>query len=434
LSFVAEDHTLYFNETDYAHEGTNYEEMYYPDGILVDKSGGPGDNTGVTVTVNPKIGGQYAEITLHDLEPGKIAVFVQPKVWLELDVANVNLDTFVKAAYTTPGENPLEGSFPSDEGLNLASVFDGMGSMGQNINFDQLDLYLYMDGNREKLEGTAFTLTARSPELGEGVLLTESGGTQFENLDPDQNPPNFNSVTDGVFSGALENAQFHTDKLLDVINGRPSELRIEYDITLTDHLVITGKDLMVITGEDLKGTPEDLKGTTISFQPALILVMPLRLRLLSGDDAGYGSLQFTDIEPEDDIFGRAGPDDEINDYLKQLKRVAVRVDYDNTVGLDKTSVLLVSRGYDDEPNWESEQLITFSEGAGNTLTLELYAEDFLVYPLRPSVEIRTPADATAGDGRKYGLIEIKRGVDGKAGIRAAVSVEVESHLDMEFGF
>jgi hypothetical protein len=156
----------------------------------------------------------------------------------------------------------------------------------------------------------------------------------------------------------------------------------------------------------------------------MVLVLPLRLRVLEGDNSGYGSLKFTDTPPEEDIFRREGPDDEINEYLKQLDRIRLKVDYDNTLGLEQVSVYLVSRDDNGEPNWEKS--ITLREGLNQTLSLDISADEILIWPFRPELEVRVPKS-----GGNYGVIEIKRGSEGTAGIRARISVEIESYVDME---
>jgi hypothetical protein len=401
-------YTLYFNEDDYNKTSKNPERE-----VWVDRTGGPGDNTGIAVYINPEIDDKYAEITLSgDLKPGKIEVSVKPEVSLGIASVNINLHEFVEASYSESGENPLSGSFPDDEGLNIASLFDDMGDMGKNVNFDQVDLYLYMGGNRERLTDTKFTLTARSPD--QGGLWQTAPDMEFENLEENEPPPDFSGLTDGVFRGKLNHWQFHFDGLQEVINEKPSGLKMNYDIKLADHLEILGADLT--------------ETKTVVFQPELILVIPLRLRVLASGGETFGSLRFTDFEPEDDIFGRKGPeDDEINEYLEQVKRVSLRVDYDNTLGLDQTSICMVSRDDRGEENWA--ETITLQEGTGQTLSLDLAPQDFLIYPFRPGLEIRVPRKS----GQDYGLIEMKGG-QGKGGVRAKISVEVESHVDMEFDF
>jgi hypothetical protein len=376
-----------------------------------------GTNLNVTVDVNPADDdGNYALITLKNLSPGDFTVSVQPRTVLELASVNVDLNKFVEAPDTD--KNPLAGNFPDDEGLDPASLFDDMGTMGKNINFNRLDLYLYMNGDRELLEDTTFSLTAVTG-TGEGDRKVMTDGYQeFDNLESEKTPPDFDSITDDIYDKKLENEQFKTDEMLDVINNKSSSLKIAYDIKLADHVEIDGDGLME-------------EARPIQFRPELILVMPLQLRLLAEGDADYGSLKLTESEAvtdpksEDDMFGRTGPDDKINEYLEQLKQVRLRVDYDNSVGMDKTSFYIFSQDYDGETvNWEKP--VPLSEGVGKTLSLDLSPDDFKIYPFRPGVEIRVPNET----GKNYGLIGIKRGGEGRGGIRAKITVEMESHIDL----
>jgi hypothetical protein len=401
LFFTNDYHTLYKNSADFG----NFPD--YP-GVQIE-----GTDNKITVTVNPKIDDKYAIITLKNLSPGELAVSVQPAVTLDLASVNVNLKDFVK--------EPLNGRFP-DEGLNMADVFDGMGTMGENINFNQLDLYLYMGGeDKEFLNGTKFKLTAETGGDGLDTLLTEgpNGYEAFVNLEPENEPPDFDSIdtmySENLGNAQTHNAQFYTRKLVDVINKKPSDLKIAYDIE--------GKHLQ-IDGDDLE------EKQTIVIQPELIMVMPLWLRLLAGENEDYGSMKLTDPEPvadpkpEDDIFGREGPGDEINDYLKQLKRISLRVDYDNFMGLDDASVYILSKDYEGKTNWEKS--LTLYEGAGKTLLMELGPDDITVYPFRPGLEIRVPRET----GKDYGLIEMKRSGEDSGGIWAKISIEAEAHVDM----
>jgi hypothetical protein len=190
----------------------------YP-GILVDRN--DTSTNKMTVYVNPEINDSYAKITLKNLKPGEFKLTVEPKVELELNSANINLDTFVKELYPNPAETPLTGKFPDGEGLDLSSIFEDMGTMGENINFDQLDLYLYMTGDREMLEGTEFEFTAQWSQGSHA--LTESGGQEFANLGKP-----FPDFSDSPFTGRLaDDAQFYTPDLVDTINSRPSDLRME---------------------------------------------------------------------------------------------------------------------------------------------------------------------------------------------------------------
>jgi hypothetical protein len=53
----------------------------------------------------------------------------------------------------------------------------------------------------------------------------------------------------------------------------------------------------------------------------------------------------------------------------------------------------------------------------------------------PGIEIRVPADNWDTNGRKYGLIEIKRGSeDQPAGFSAILSVKAAADIDQEFEF
>jgi hypothetical protein len=400
LAFTKSSHTLYKNSDDYSQYNTQYP------GVKIEET----DNT-ITVNINPMDdGGNHALITLKNLLPGEFVVSVEPETILELDSVNVDLNKFVT-------DEDTQGSFPGDEGLNMADMFDSMGVMGENIAFNRLDLYLYMGGDRELLRDTTFTLTAQTEAGGAGTKLAEN--EEFANLSSGP-PPNFDAISDAIYSSTLANEQFYTKALVDVINDRPSNLQIAYDINLADHLQIDNAN-------DLLNAET---GRYIEIQPELILVMPLQLRLIDEDGDGYGSMKLTETKPVanpgpgDDMFGRKGPDDEINDYLEQLGQVRLRVDYDNFMGLDGTSFYIVSKDFEGETNWEKS--VTLREGAEQTLVLELGSDDMTVYPFRPGLEIRVQNKG----GENYGPIEIKRGGEETGGIWAKISIETDAHVDM----
>jgi hypothetical protein len=169
----------------------------------------------------------------------------------------------------------------------------------------------------------------------------------------------------------------------------------------------------------------------VQIQPELILVMPLQLRLLAVGDANYGVMKFSEDESGEDMFSRTGPDDDFNNYLKQLTRVTLKMDYENTLGLDQASIYMVSRDDEGGENWSKS--VTLEEGAGKSLSLEIEANELLVYPFRPGLEVRVPVgNPEAPLGSRYGLIEIKRGTeDAGAGLKAKISLDLEAHVDME---
>jgi hypothetical protein len=403
LTFIKNNHSLYTNSDDHIAYSSQYP------GVKIE-----GTDDKVTVNVNPKTDDKYALITLKNLGPGDFAVSVQPDTIMELASVNVNLNEFIGDS------DDLEGGFPGDDGgLDIASIFDGMGAMGENVNFNRLDLYLYMRGDREFLEDTTFSLAAEAnTEDGASAVSKKlAEDEEFQHLTGDL--PGFDSVD--TVTDALVNAQFYTEELLDVVNKKPSSLQITYDIQLAEHLQIDGGGLLD-------------EGRSIKLQPELILVMPLQFRLLAEAGKDYGSMKLTesesgaDAEEQDDIFGRTGSDDEITEYLDQFKRTRLRMDYDNFMGLDGTSFYIFSRDYAGNTNWEKS--VTLHEGAGQTLSLELNSGDIKTYPFRPNMEIRTQVET----GKDYGLIEIKRGGEDTSGggVRFKISVEMESRVDLAF--
>jgi hypothetical protein len=385
LSFVRAGHTIYF-------DGTSPGDYLKPTDADSTASGA------VTVIVNPQIDGAYAVITLHNVKAKTCTLSVEPRVNVSIEKANIDPGAFIDSS-------SLSGSFPGDP-VNIADIFAEVDGMVSNINLDTLDLYLYLDGSgRELLTGTKISLTAQAVELPGGETLvsqTLGGGSGG----PPPFPPYPAVEGFPVFSGSLNPPDLEipmTDCINEtIIRKKPSNFTIDYEIKLVEKLDVSGACL---------------EGGTIGLSPELILVMPLRLRILTENPGdAYGSLKITSIEVEDDIFGRTGPGSKLDEYLDYLKRVSLRVDYDNFLGLGGLSFHIVN----DSPAWEKS--VSFAEGAGKTLFLNLTADDFKVYPLKPKLEIRVAAQP----GLDYGLLEIKRG-----GVRATISVEAESRVDLE---
>jgi hypothetical protein len=417
LRFVSSKHILHF-------EGTAPELPGYT------KYSFPGKNAR-KININGTISPQNGELTIYNLPAGPydLRIKIEPAVIFDWENAHVDLGKIIEGK-----KAGLSGSFPGGKGFDLSSMLDFAGDGMKNINFDRMDLYLYIDGDREKLEGSAIKLIADYGETRQETLTAGADGSGYVDfLITPGGTPDFAGSSVGeedslkVYSGELTGAQFElTDnQLAKVFNQWPENLRLEYEIRLASDFKLVPEDL------DPDNNPET--PATISLKPNVVVAFPLRLRLLAAeDDTGEpreGKLVLGNIFPEGDFLNREGKDDEIDEYIRQITYLDMDIEYDNTIGLDNTSVYLVSKNEDPERAWEKPMTLTEGEGQ---LKLN-FTGDELLYPFMPEIEIRVPVR----DGEDYGIIEIKRGTEeDPAGFTARISVkaaaEINQEIDIDF--
>jgi hypothetical protein len=367
--------------------------------------------TDVTVTVNP--GPPYGDITLHNVKPGQLSVSGTVRV----DVATVTLDLtkFVQAEDTT-------GTFPDpvDGPLNLRSWLEGMDSL-TNINLDtaHMGLYVALDGDTDFFAGSTINLTVKDGVPSSGI----EKNLTIDELDTVPKPPiDFFPSPAGYTPGMTFNKPLadiegkyrkftQLNDMIDVINTWPENLTVEYELDLSDNLVINWADII-----DANNTMR------ISFTPEVLVVMPLQLQIKKDDSShSYGTLNILAPDSGSDLFGRTGPDDtEIDEYINMLRSASIRVDYDNTL-LGGLELVLFS----ETPSWS--KTIALQTGTGRSLLLDVGPEQ-LKYPFMPGFKIQVPCES----GKDYGLISIKRGAWDQTGFSVKITATIEADVNMEF--
>jgi hypothetical protein len=380
-------------------------------------------------------------VIIYNLPPGPydLGIRVIPEVISEWENIHVDLEKFMEGKANTG----LSGSFPKGKELDLSSMFGSTDNDEMdNVNFDRMDLYLYVGGDQRMLKDSAIQLAAKYGTQDAETLLTDPTGDgydPFENIaGSGNNIPDFAGLPADeedsikVYSGELEPAQFElTDnELAGVFNQWPKNLRLEYKIRLASDFEFLPDDL---DPDNKAETP-----ALIRLKPDLLVSFPLKFKLLApeGDtgDSPEGKLVLGNVFPEGDFLKRESEDDEIDQYIRQLTYLTLNIDYTNTIGLDRASVYLVSKGENPEDANKWEKVIPLVESTDTDqpyqVSLEFTAGD-LGYPFTPKMEIRVPAEHEE-NGRNYGLIEIKRGTEEiPAGFKARVSVRASAEINQE---
>jgi hypothetical protein len=399
----------------------------------------------ITVTVNPQENNGDRKLTVRDLRTADTEFSVKAGAAADFEIARAVLDLnqFIPADYNS-------SSFPKDSDDKVFSFSDFTGSLGENINInnlylDEITLSVYLRG-LDDVEGApalgvwdtrpGLRLIARDREDKDdpgveiaGNIIVDSGDSLdgYEELSAGDKtidfPPDSN-----VFTGELPPANFRTRKLTDFFNTKPEDMAIEYQFKFGNDFSIEWASLK--NGEIARNIVVDL-----------VVELPMRLRLMEDDEPGYGSLTYSfykDGEDEKDLFGRE-PDaeDPYGDYLKYLDFASVELGYRNTLGL--YGVELVIRG----KNSDFEKTVgpLASEG---TINLTLRGDEI---PSRfiPQMVVRVPVDpppipddAPADPyGRRYGIINVRRitgdGDNPPAQLCAfSIRVKAQTYIEEEF--
>jgi hypothetical protein len=275
-----------------------------------------------------------------------------------------------------------------------------------NIEFDDITLYLYTGAPDTLIENTKLGVKARDgdtdlPEgdLTGGVLPLKNPGSAFPNGLEEEGTIYRETLPDPQ----LVNLEEKPIQLAGVFNAKPSSLSLTMEIEVS---------------------PEAL-AQSVTVKPDMLIKVPFRLRVETTEDQDpqNGKISLSGFLPDDekeDLLGRKEDDDDMNEYIDMAKSIAMVIDYENTIGFDGLKVNIVT----------SAQTISadaLQSGEG-TLKISMTKED-VAYPFRPQVEILVPVES----GQTYGIFEVNRGEEeGFWGFTAKVKVTVRANIDKEF--
>lgn len=387
----------------------------------------------VTVTVNPQEGGNDRELIIRGITSGStITLEAGGEPTFEIDRVVLNLNDFIT-------EEQRASSFPGDgeKGLNFS---DFTGDLEENIDiadlaFDEIIFNIYLNGLGGDINIWAteprLSLTAvDKAEGGSTIPITEdTGGKEGQVVGsgaetPDIELPGFDEAQ-GEFSGIIPTGHFTTGKLADILNARPGDLHVKYRFGFDQPYTFVFPEDYITAGHILE--------KTISAE--LLIEVPVKLMLYAkkdenGGELDYGSLEYK-FEGEEDLLGRKpGEEDPYADYTQYLDTASVELGYENTLGLDGVTLVLGGRDSDFE-----KKLGPLEERGTIDLTLR---GDEIPNPFIPQVEVRVPARYGPKEpgGRRYGLVELKRGTaEAPAGLNAfAIRVKARTYIDQDISF
>jgi hypothetical protein len=394
----------------------------------------------IKVTANPQVedtGGNKVDrqIWVKGIgESGQIRINASAKSAIKVKEAVLDLNSFIE-------EKDRSSTFPGagEKGINFS---DFTGSLGDSVDidslqFDDIKLHVYLTGLDDDLDtpsdqklniwdtwpGLHLEAIDRAVVGGSGTKITndaESGPLAgFEKLNEGDRAIVFPEGDE--FTGELPPATFSTVKLTDILNSKPEDLAINYRFQF-------GRDFTVQMGILDREEP-----ISKSIAVDILVELPLKMRLLAPKEApaggNYGALRYTS-EEEKDILGREQEtDDPFSDYIKYLDFASLELNYENTLGLVDTSIVLLNKdNYNEtDPGYFMKVVGPLVEGKG-TIDITLWGYE-IPNLFIPEVEVRVPF----AEDQQYGIIEVKRGTPEKpAGFNVfSIKVKAQTHIDEE---
>jgi hypothetical protein len=378
--------------------------------FLTDNGNRPGATpfgTAKTVNFTFTVTSDANKIKIYDVAPGdQISDPITPTPEFRWTSAEI---------YPGQVTDNMAGSFPDGaEGFDMSQLTSAVGDAVNvnNIDFDNVNVNLYVNGPRSVLGVTKITLATR---IGSAPPNNIASDQALQNVNPLTTAPDFDSLAvEGVYSGSLPGAQYATSGFTPVFSQKPESLFIDYELT------IAGEETVSITpaGDSRR----------ITLKPDIVIELPLKFRLRSQttDPEGIATLTINGLgEDGEDLLGRTGEDDDSFDLVNSI---TLDITYTNTIGLGSSSIYLnIGENF-------HQPLLTLAPDQPNSREVTLTSND-LVFPFTPNVVLQVLAEETDGQGRKYGVIEIKRGTEEiPAGLNVSLSLRAVADIDEEFAF
>lgn len=318
----------------------------------------------------------------------------------------------------------------------------------EQIHFSRTEVYPFIikpqagEFTNVAAKGT-ITLVGDGVEIG-SLLEEDEKITLLDSLPSLPDPGRIIKTDFSKFAVGIDvSADLNETALTEVLNKNPApqELKVKYDMSITGNVTIR------------KGEIDKLEGGKLSISAAMLIVIPLELKLPNDVAAVTISLSEAlagEDEPSDkDLLGRekpVGTDDKINENLDKLIRsldtLSVAVSYKNRLGVNLDATLTntpelvkVSDGWVPLPKDEKETYMlnkefTIDAAEGKADIVDIVGADILdkvlyAWPFNPEVTITIKGEKENGET----YIKIPREAMFKASVSLAAGVSINGVYD-----
>lgn len=333
------------------------------------------------VTLVPESYDGTSEMTLYNIIPGTS---------LSLTGTATLVADWTTATVTpnSAGSGSYSGTFPSNnpaDALDLGLLKD---YLGDNIDFATIPGYFYLSGPNASMDVNVAAKYTDPVNGAANVPLINETGLAVAATGPTLPAVGVDVVTTPWLAGGTGFA------LEDVLNAKPSDLTFAYDIDVGTFVV------------------NKADGGTTQLRAELVLILPLSL--VAGTGA---SIDLAKSIPTGDLFGRSATSDNkaINDALKSLSSMTLRLEIDNSTGLGGDAK------FGDKLAGLNEKTLSLAQGlSSRVITLNRADIDYIVgqIPFEPTLRVDLP-DPT------YSL---RRG----GGLTAKIKVSSTTNIDQTF--
>jgi hypothetical protein len=383
----------------------------------------------VVVRVNPQENGSDRELTIGGISTNStITLKAGGEPVFEIAQAVLDLNQFVT-------EEQRSSSFPGKDAQGQdkkgISFGDFIGDLGENIDidnlgFDEINFYVYLSGLGQDIWDTEPQLYLAAEDKAEGGSNFPITGEPGDTIHPgdaaggDYALPELDEEQ-GIFSGSGLEGHFSTDKLAGILNEKPENLHVNYDFQF-------GKPYVFEFPED------GIISKTIRVD--IFIEIPLKLRLYAEGNEPYGVLSYSFLNEDEeakDLFGRdPAAEDPYADYIQYLDSASLELQYENTLGIDDVSLVLL--GIDPGKNPGDGGYYTFEKvlslrGGQSAMTLTLRGNE-IPNPFIPMIKLQVPARGDDG-GKRFGVIKLERGGSFNA---VSIRVKAQTYIDQDISF
>ena len=332
----------------------------------------------------------------------------------------------------------FKGSFPEEGGelIDLSSITN---ILGDDITLSGIKPNLYLSSPLFKTGGALekakiqtimkASYTKEDNEITNYLVGSDSSREALKIVDfPKLTPDNNSKII-----GKLPEPSTELSELIDIILSGAKNLKIEYDIELSDS-TDTG-DLS--TGITIEKSKIDSLPQSSEIKIGILIDLPI-IFSVKPNEKGYGSIDFmslvqkeednTDSNTETDLFGRSkGEEVEgLSTIFDFIENAAIKLQYTNNTGMVLSLVIKDTN----EQNQNFSKIINLGKGAGN---IELkFDENDAKYiqattPFYPDVlEIQLP-----GNKAKVTEYDIKRNASLDITLQGSVQTDINYSIDLD---
>ena len=352
----------------------------------------------IAMSINLGLNGSKP-ITLNDL-----AVSANADTNITLSMS-AKPDFVLKGAVVNTSElslgDQLEGSFPDGGGFDLSSINELGGDIFDmnRVGFNNIKLYLYMDKTGLSEDIFSQMKIVLSADYNSNTnFLTNQMGDSFNS----EGQLFAISVDTDVYKGPLPIPAIDVD-MTEVFNARPSDLSLGYKLVLPTYIT-------VLFDESLGGQA--------SLKADIVIAVPFSLEFEAedGDPPDFVMININDMLElgSEDIFGRSGPDDAINDYIGFIDGASITLRYNNILGLNG-ACLFISRN-------DGGESASFALDTGQVTQTLSIPSNFPDYPFVPLISIGLPKNNGSGK------LELKQGEDSGIAING-LEILIKTNID-----